>query len=288
MIPRRSVLYLPGSNERALEKAQKLACDAIIFDLEDAVAPSSKELARDAVRAALNGGDYGHREQILRVNALDTPWGQEDVQLAASLPIDAVLFPKVDSASAVDKLVAALDAAGATSIPIWLMIETPQSILNVAEIAAASKRVEAIVLGTSDLVKELRARHTAQRDNLAYALQACVVAARAADIDVLDGVHLDFRNLDTFRAACESGLDMGFDGKTLIHPSQIDIANIVFGIADDALARAERVLEVWREAQSNGAGVAELDGQLIENLHAADAERTLEFAAAIARRTLTN
>ncbi len=284
MIPRRSVLYLPGANTRALEKARTLPCDSLILDLEDAVAPASKPAARANVAAAVGAGGFGYREIVVRVNGLDTPWGQDDLEAIAGLDVAAVLFPKVDSAAAVQELLAALDTAGGDKLPVWLMIESPASILNVPAIACASPRIGALVAGTSDLVQALRARHTTGRENLAFALQQCVTAARAAGIDVLDGVHLDFRNSDSFRQACVAARDMGFDGKTLIHPAQIDIANECFGPDPAAVSHAGRVLETWQAALADGRGVAELDGQLIENLHAAEAERTLAYANALAGR----
>jgi citrate lyase subunit beta/citryl-CoA lyase len=284
MIPRRSVLYLPGANTRALEKARTLACDSLILDLEDAVAPANKAAARANVTAAVNAGGFGYRELVVRVNGLDTPWGRDDLQAVAGLDVAAVLFPKVDSAAAVQDLLTALDAAGGDKLPVWLMIESPASILNVPAIACASPRIGALVAGTSDLVQALRARHTRGRENLAFALQQCVTAARAAGIDALDGVHLDFRNTDSFREACVAARDMGFDGKTLIHPAQIDIANECFGPDPAAVDHAERVLATWQTALAEGRGVAELDGQLIENLHAAEAGRTLAYASALAAR----
>ena len=283
--PRRSVLYMPGANERAMEKAKSLDCDAIIFDLEDAVAAGSKAEAREKVAAMVNGGGYGYRELIVRINGLDTPWGRDDLAVAASLPVQALLFPKVESAAQVGEIVASVDGLGGSHLPIWVMIETPKAILDVREVAGASDRVQCLVMGTSDLVKELRAEHTPSRSNLAFALQQCVLAAREADIDVLDGVHLDFRNLDSFREACEQGRAMGFDGKTLIHPTQVEPANEVFGYGEAEIEDARAVLEVWAAAQAEGKGVAELEGRLIENLHAAEAERVLAFAEALAARS---
>jgi citrate lyase subunit beta/citryl-CoA lyase len=221
---------------------------------------------------------------IVRINGLDTPWGAEDLSAAAALPIDALLFPKVESAGQVEAIVSAVDGAGGRHLPIWVMIETPKGVLDVREVAAASDRVHCLVMGTSDLVKELRARHTPSRSNLAYALQRCVLAAREADVDVLDGVHLDFRNLESFRGACEQGRAMGFDGKTLIHPTQVALANETYGYCDEDVADALAVLEVWNAAQAAGKGVAELDGRLIENLHAAEAERIIAFAQALSER----
>ncbi|MEJ2090297.1 MAG: CoA ester lyase, partial [Gammaproteobacteria bacterium] len=197
------------------------------------------------------------------------------------------LFPKVERAAQLGEIEAAVDAAGGTGLPLWVMIETPLGVLDVREVVAGSDRVRVLVMGTSDLVKELRATHIESRQNLSLALQHCLLVARAAGLDILDGVHLDFRNLDSFEAACRQGRAMGFDGKTLIHPSQIDLANSVFGFSGEAVADARAVLEVWRAAQAAGKGVAELDGRLIENLHAAEAERVLAFAAALEARNST-
>jgi citrate lyase subunit beta/citryl-CoA lyase len=276
---------MPGANARALDKARSLACDTVIFDLEDAVAVDAKETARQQVADAIAEGGYDYRELVVRVNGLDTDWGAADVSAFAAQGIDALLFPKVESAAQVRNIVEVVDAAGATSLPLWLMIETPVGVLDVRAIATSSDRVRCLVMGTSDLVKELRARHIPSRSNLGYALQHCVLAARSTKCEILDGVHLDFRNLDSFRDACEHGRDIGFDGKTLIHPSQIDIANEVFGYGDDAADHARAVIEVWREAQAQGKGVAVLDGQLVENLHVAEAQRVLAFADSLARRT---
>jgi citrate lyase subunit beta/citryl-CoA lyase len=282
--PRRSVLYMPGANARALDKARSLPCDGLIFDLEDAVAADAKEVARGNVVSALKQGDYGYRELIVRVNALDTPWGAEDVAAVARLGIDGVLFPKVETLLQVDAAISALDAAGGRSVAVWFMVETPLAVLDVRRLAAHSARLAVLVMGTSDLVKELRARHTEGRDNLAFALQHCVLAARALGLDLLDGVHLDFRNEVSFRAACRQARDMGFDGKSLIHPAQVEPANEIFGYDDAAVAQARRVLEVWEAAQAQSKGVAVLDGQLIENLHAAEAERVLALARALRGR----
>lgn len=281
---RRSVLYMPGANERALDKARSLPCDGLIFDLEDAVSVDAKTAARAKVAAALEQGGYGYRELVVRVNGLDTPWGADDVAAVAGLGIDGVLFPKVETPEQVDAAVAAVDAAGGAGVPVWIMVETPLAVLDVRRLAARTNRLAVLVMGTSDLVKELRARHTENRHNLAFALQHCVLAARAAGLDVLDGVHLDFRNEASFRSACRQGREMGFDGKTLIHPTQVEPANEAFGYDDEAVAHARRVLEVWEEATAAGKGVAVLDGQLVENLHAAEAERVLAFAQALQER----
>lgn len=268
-----------------MEKARSLDCDAIIFDLEDAVAAGAKVQAREQVAGMVSAGGYGYRELVVRVNGLDTPWGHDDLAVAAKLPLQALLFPKVESIAQVEEIIAAVDAQGARHLPIWVMIETPKGVLDVRDVALASDRVQCLVMGTSDLVKELRAEHTPSRSNLAFALQQCVLAAREAAIDVLDGVHLDFRNLESFKEICEQGRAMGFDGKTLIHPAQVELANRSFGYGEEEIEDARAVLSVWTAAQAEGKGVAELDGRLIENLHAAEAERVLAFAEAIARRT---
>lgn len=274
---------MPGANARALQKARSLPCDGVIFDLEDAVSPDAKGDARNNVAAALRDGGYGHRERIVRVNGLDTPWCADDVAALRGLPVDGVLFPKIESSAQIDAALALLEDAG-DQVPLWIMVETPRAVLRVPELAGHSERLRVLVLGTSDLVKELRASHTESRHNLAYALQRTVLAARAAGCDVLDGVHLDFRNLESFEAACRQGREMGFDGKTLIHPGQVEIANDTFGYDAEAVAHAGRVLEAWQAALAEGKGVAVLDGQLIENLHAAEAERVLAFDRALRGR----
>ena len=282
--PRRSVLYMPGANARALEKAASLACDALIFDLEDAVSVDAKAVARQQVVEAVTARDYGHREKVVRVNGLDTEWGAADVQAFARAPVDALLFPKMESTQQVADIVACVDAAGGSHLPLWIMIETPTGVLDVRSVAASSDRIRVLVMGTSDLVKELRAQHTESLSNLNFALQQCVLAARSLGLDILDGVHLDFRNEDTLRMACDQARAMGFDGKTLIHPSQVSVANEIFGYSSEALEHARGVLDVWAEAQAQGKGVAVLDGQLVENLHVAEAERVLAFAEALAVR----
>jgi len=283
MRPRRSVLYMPGANTRAMEKAKGLDCDTIIFDLEDAVSPDAKDTARQQVRDAIQGGGYGHRELLVRGNGLDTPWGADDIAAFAGMPIAAMLFPKIESLAQVEAIVALLDQHGGAALPVWLMVETPAGVLDLQQFAS-HPRVEALVMGTSDLVKELRASHTPARHNLDYALQHCVMVARRYGKDILDGVHLDFQNEQSLREVCAGGRAMGFDGKTLIHPSQIAIANEVFGYSDDDVEHARRTLEVWQAALAEGKGVAVLDGKLVENLHAAEAERVVAFADAIAAR----
>ena len=282
--PRRSVLYMPGANARAMEKARELACDTIIFDLEDAVAPDAKEIARGQVAAAVRGGGYGYRELVLRVNGLDTPWAAADLAAASQLPVDAVLLPKVESCEQVCAYERGLVGSPAATLPLWVMIETPRGVLGIEQILTGCPRVEVVVMGTSDLIKELRARHTDDRQALLPSLAHCVLVSRAFDRVVLDGVHLDFKNAETFERACRQGRDLGFDGKTLIHPSQVDTANAVFGPSDDEVDQARLIVAAWAEAQRAGKGVAVVNGRLIENLHAAEAERVLAFAGALATR----
>ena len=302
MALRRSVLYMPGANARAQEKARALPCDAVVLDLEDAVAPDAKAAAREQVAATVRAGGFGQREVIVRLNGLDTPWGADDLAafapLAASLHaraardpsgpaaprLDALLFPKVESAAQVQDLRARLAAHGAADVPIWVMIETPRAVLACAEIANADARLDALVLGTTDLVAALRARHTVARTEVLAALAHCVLVARAFDRCVLDGVHLDFRNLDSLRLACEQARDLGFDGKTLIHPDQVAIANDVFGVGEPEVDHARRLLATWNDALANGKGVAVLDGKLIEGLHVREAERVLAMAEALQDR----
>ncbi|MBK1979951.1 CoA ester lyase [Achromobacter xylosoxidans] len=281
--PRRSVLYMPGANARALDKARDLDADALILDLEDAVAPDAKALARQQVVAALRAGGYGRRECVVRINALDTPWGLDDARAIARAGADAVLLPKVQSAAELDALARALDAAGApATLPLWAMAETPLGFLRLDAIAGGHPRLAAIVVGTSDRVKDLHARHTPERHETLLARSLAVLAARAHGLAVLDGVHLDLDDDAGLAAACKQGRDQGFDGKTLIHPRQIAAANAAFAPTDAELASARRRLEAWHAARAAGRGVAVVDGALVENLHAREAERLLALAAAIA------
>ena len=272
---------MPGANARALEKSRTLPADVLVLDLEDAVAPDAKALAREQVSAAVAAGGYGRREVVVRINGLDTPWGNDDLAAVAGLPVDAVLVPKVESAVQVDAVAARMRSR---EVPVWIMVETPRAVLALEQIVREAPIAAALVMGTSDLVKALRARHTVQRTEVLHALAHCVTVARAYDRVVLDGVHLDFRNEATFRAACVQARDLGFDGKTLIHPSQVDIANEVFAPSAEEIADAGRVIAVWQDAQRQGKGVAVLDGRLIENLHVAEAERVLAFARALEAR----
>ena len=282
--PRRSVLFMPGSNPRALEKARALPADGLIFDLEDAVAPEAKETARLAVAAAVTAGGYAPRELVLRVNPIDTVWGHADLAAAATLPIDAVLLPKVENAERVRLTVDLLDALGAPELAVWCMIETPLGVLAAAEIAAASPRVAALVLGTSDLANDLHARPARDRLPLLTALGLVLLAARAHGHAILDGVHLDLDDAEGFAAACRQGRELGFDGKTLIHPDQIAPANAVFAPSAEEVAHAERIINAYAEALAAGKGAARIEGRLVEALHVEEARRTLALAAAIAER----
>jgi citrate lyase subunit beta / citryl-CoA lyase len=280
--PRRSVLYMPAANERALEKAKTLAADAIIFDLEDAVAPDAKEAARPNAVAAAGSGEYGNRELTIRCNGLDTPWGADDLRAAATSGASAVVIPKVSSVGYLDEVSAILDAAGApASLRIWAMIETPTAIFDVRAIAA-HPRVSVLVMGTNDLARELRAALVPGRHPLVPHLATALAAAREAGVVILDGVYNDVKDLDGFRAECVQGAEMGFDGKTLIHPGQVDIANDVWAPSDDEVIHARRVIAAFDEAVAAGKGVIALDGRMIENLHVANAQRTIATADAIA------
>jgi citrate lyase subunit beta/citryl-CoA lyase len=283
--PRRSVLFMPGSNPRALEKSRTIPADGLIFDLEDAVAPDAKEAARTSVAAALAAGGYAPRELVVRVNALDTAWGHADLACAATLPIDAVLLPKVEIAERVRVTVELLDVLGAPpELAVWCMVETPLGVLAAAEIAAASPRIGALVLGTSDLTKDLHARELRDRLPLLTALGLVLLAARAHGRAVLDGVHLDLADSEGFALACRQGRALGFDGKTLIHPQQIEPANLAFAPTADEVERARRVVAAYGQGSAAGKGAIRLDGRLVEALHVEDARRTLALAEAIAAR----
>jgi citrate lyase subunit beta / citryl-CoA lyase len=278
MRPRRSVLYMPGANERALEKAKTLPADALILDLEDAVAPDAKAAARERVCAAV--GSYGSREVTVRVNGLGTPWHADDLRAAGSAGPHAVVVPKVNSAEEVHAIEKALSHAP-DHTAIWAMIETPVAVLNCASIAAASDRLTVLVLGTNDLAKELTAAQVPGRAPLLGPLSTCVLAARATGRVILDGVYNDVRDLDGFAAECRQGRDFGFDGKTLIHPGQVEPCNEIFAPSADEVAHAHRVIEAFEQAQHAGRGVATVDGRMIENLHVVDAQRILALAEAV-------
>ncbi len=281
--PRRSVLYMPAANERALEKAKTIAADAIIFDLEDAVAPDAKESARPNAVAAASSGEYGNRELTIRCNGLDTPWGADDLRAAAGSGASAVVVPKVGSVAYLDEISAILDGAGAAeSLKIWAMIETPAAIFDVRAIAA-HPRVAVLVMGTNDLAREIRSRlGAADRHPLVPHLAMALLAAREAGKVILDGVYNDVKDLDGFRAECVQGMEMGFDGKTLIHPGQVDITNEVWAPTEAEVTHARKVIDAFDEGLREGKGVVTVDGRMIENLHVANALRVIAVADAIA------
>ncbi len=281
--PRRSMLYMPGSNTRALDKGRGLPADALILDLEDAVAPDAKAEARANIVAALAEGGYGKREIVVRVNGLDTPWGAEDIAAIAPSAADAILVPKVESAKMVQEVERLMVKAGARAeMGLMCMMETPRGILRAEEIAGASPRLTCLVMGTSDLVKDLNARHTAERLPVLTALGLCVLAARAQGLAVVDGVHLDLSDDAGFAAQCRQGRELGMDGKTLIHPKTLAAANAAFGPSKAEVDEAKRIIAAHAEATRAGQGVVVLDGKLIENLHVEDAQRTVALAEAIA------
>ncbi|TGN67361.1 CoA ester lyase [Paracoccus liaowanqingii] len=273
--PYRSVLYIPAANARAMEKARGLAADAIIFDLEDAVAPDAKPAARAALAEAL-AQDYGPRARIVRINALTSAWGEDDARACADLPADAVLIPKVDGPADLDRVAALIP-----DTPLWAMMETPLGMLNAAAIAA-HPRLQGMVMGTNDLAKELGSRTRPDRLPMMAALGLCLLAAKAHGIVIVDGVFNAFKDEDGLRAECEQGRDMGFDGKTLIHPAQLDIANAAFAPTEDEIALARRQIEAFEAAGAQGQGVAVVDGRIVENLHVDTARQTLDRARAIA------
>ena len=281
MRPYRSVLYIPAANARALDKARALACDAVILDLEDAVAPDEKPAARAMLGQVLAAGGFGRRAVIVRINGLDTPWGRDDLTaldqaVARGAHLDAVLIPKVNRAADLDEVAARMPGAD-----LWAMMETPHAILNAAEIAA-HPRLRGLVMGTNDLAKDLGARPRADRLPLQTALGLCLLAARAQGRVILDGVFNAFRDDDGLRAECEQGRDMGFDGKTLIHPAQLPVANAVFAPSGAEVDLAQRQIAAFDAAVATGQAVAVVDGKIVENLHIVTARATLAKAAAIA------
>jgi citrate lyase subunit beta / citryl-CoA lyase len=274
---------MPGANGRAMDKARSLKADALIFDLEDSVAPDAKEAARRSVASEIAKGGYGKRELILRINGLGTPWAEDDLKAAAQMQLDAVLLPKVESEAEPRKAEALLTSAGAPlDLGLWCMIETARGVLHAEAIAASTPRLKAFVMGTADLSKELHAEETLLREPIAAALGLCVLSARAYGLAALDGVHFDINDLDGFRRVCRQGRALGFDGKTLIHPNTIAAANEIFAPDAAALARARKVIAAHGEAIAKGIGIAVLDGRLVERLHVEEAERILAVSAAIA------
>lgn len=282
--PRRSVLYMPSSNARALDKAKTLPVDALILDLEDAVGPDDKPAAREAACAAVRSGEYGDRELTIRVNGIGTQWHDEDIAAASQAGPHGIVVPKVNTADEVRQLVAAMEAAGAPErTKLWAMIETPAAIFNIREIAQASDRLVAFVLGTNDLVKELQAAHVPGRTPLITSLSLALLAGREAGIAVLDGVYNAVKDLEGFTAECEQGRDMGFDGKTLIHPGQIEVCNSTFAPSEAAVEEAKGVLQAWEDGA--GKGVVTHNGKMIENLHVDIARRVLATHEAISARS---
>ena len=282
--PRRSCLYMPGANARALEKAREIPADTLILDLEDAVAPEAKAEARAAIAAVLNAGGYGPRELVVRMNGLDTEWGHADLEMAVAAGAHAVLAPKVTSARDIERLDAALKKAGAAEgFALWVMIEMPLAILNIHEIAAAATRshLTTFVMGTNDLAKEYRARMTPDRLAFQTALQLSMAAARAYGLTAIDGVYNDIKNEEGFAAECEQGRDLGFDGKTLIHPDQIAAANQAFSPDPEEVAWAQIVAAAFKTAESAGKGVLRVEGRMVERLHLEQALRLLEIAGAL-------
>jgi citrate lyase subunit beta / citryl-CoA lyase len=285
--PRRSVLYMPGSNARAIEKARTLPADAVILDLEDSVAPDGKAAARAQVAEAVAAGGFGAREVVVRINGLDTEWWIEDLNAAAKAKPDAVLVPKVSSAQNLEDVADRLVDIGADhKIRIWAMMETPLAMLNAREIAAAARDVEtrlaAFVMGTNDLAKETRARITPGRAPMLPWLMNCVAAARTYGVDILDGVYNDLGNADGFAQECAEARDMGFDGKTLIHPNQIGPCNAAFSPGADEVAQAKKIIAAFDLPENESKGVVQLDGRMVERLHADMARRTVAIAEAIA------
>ena len=289
MKPRRSVLYMPASNARALEKGRTLSADALIFDLEDGVAPDAKGLAREQACAAVTRGGYGAREIIVRINGLDTPWGEDDLAAAAAALPDAILVPKIASAEALSAIGLRLRRLGvAEKLRVWAMIETPLAVLNAGEIASAAHDVDArldcFVLGTNDLAKDTRARLRPGRAAILPWLSTAVAAARAFDLGVIDGVYNVLADEAGFRAECEQGRDCGFDGKTLIHPGQIAAANEVFSPTQDEVDEARAIVAAFAQPENAGKGAIALEGRMVERLHAEMAKRTLALAERIAER----
>ena len=286
--PRRSVLYMPGSNARALEKGRALPADGLILDIEDAVAPDSKAVAREQIMAALDQGGYGPREIQVRVNGLNTPWGYDDIVATARSKADAILLPKVESPETIRQVAAIMQAEGAhDNMRIWCMMETPLAMLNAREIAGAHPLLGGFVMGTSDLAKDLNCAHTRDRLPMITSLGLCMLAARAYGLAILDGVHLDLSDDEGFDASCVQGRELGFDGKTLIHPKTIAAANKAFEPSETEVAWARKIIAAHQDADGKGQGVVVVDGKLIENLHVVSAQRLVALADQIAAMATT-
>ena len=290
--PRRSVLYMPGSNARAIEKAKTLPVDGIILDLEDAVAPNAKDAAREQVAEAVRAGGFGHREVIIRLNSMDTPWFAPDFDAAIGARPDAILVPKVSTAQQIEMIgTRLLDTHADHHVRLWAMIETPAAIFNIRALAAEAEdsesRLAGFVIGTNDLAKETRARLVPGRTPMLPWLSACVLAAHAYGIDVLDGVYNDIADMEGFAAECAQGRDMGFDGKTLIHPSQIEACNAAFSPSAEESAQAHKIIAAFDRPENAGKGVVQIDGRMVERMHADIARRTVAIAEAIARADIS-
>ena len=282
--PRRSVLYMPGANTRALEKGRSLPADSLILDLEDAVAADAKVAARENIAAALRQGGYGHREIVVRINPLNSPWGYADLAAMSQTSADAILLPKVESNDVVRQAEAVMVAQNAPqSMTIWAMMETPLGTLHAEEIAASTPRLNCLVMGTSDLAKDLHASHTRDRVPMVTSLGLCLLAARAYRLAILDGVHLDLRDDEGLAYACRQGLELGFDGKTLIHPRTIPIANEIFKPSQDEVEWSHKIIKAHAAAVAQGKGVAVFEGKLIENLHVENATRIVAMDEQIRR-----
>ena len=275
--PRRSVLYMPGSNRRAMEKARELPADVLILDLEDAVTPDAKVSARQEAVEAVERGGYGLREVVIRINGLDTQWHADDLTAAAASNAHAVLLPKVEGGRQVQTVAAALPER----MDLWCMMETPLAILHAEEIAASSSKTKCLVMGTSDLATDLNALHTSHREPIAASLSLCLLAARSYGLAALDGVYLDLKDDAGFEAACIQGRHFGFDGKTLIHPRQVATANQIFAPSDDEITEANIIVSAFEQARSEGKGVVVVNGKLVENLHVAAARRLLALSDTI-------
>jgi citrate lyase subunit beta/citryl-CoA lyase len=287
--PRRSVLYMPGSNARALEKAKTLAADGVILDLEDSVAPEAKEAARQQVIDAVRAGGFGEREVFIRVNGIDTPWHADDLAAAAHAAPDAILVPKVSSPDTLERIGRRLMDMGTDhKTRVWAMIETPLALFNILSIAAEARdseaRLSGFVMGTNDLAKDTRARLVPGRAPMLPWLTTCVAAARIHGIDILDGVYNDIGNAEGFAAECAQGVDLGFDGKTLVHPGQIGPCNTAFSPSPEEIAQARKMIAAFDLPENSGKGVVSIDGRMVERLHADMARRTVAIAEAIAKR----
>lgn len=272
--PRRSALYMPCSNARALDKAQQLDCDVILFDLEDAVSPENKAIAREQIVTALSENDYGRRGKVVRINALEHHWGFDDVNALKNSDFDALLIPKVETVQQINEVLAVFGG----DITIWCMIETPMGVMNVKDIAGHEK-VDVLVMGTNDLAKELRVEQSDSREEFSYAFGACIMAARSYQCDILDGVYNQLDNADGFKTICEHGEGLGFDGKTLIHPKQLDACNAVFSPSVESIEFANKIIQAWENTEDKG--VLVVNGRLVEELHVIEAKRTLAMQEAI-------